>query len=168
MLKMDIWYIYKIDERVLWLSRKGGNQLDLKILDEVAYLFVEQYEIIHDLYSESYRQSEVDLIRRTADKGEAALYTVAATVFGDKLDEVLVGAANGAMDYIAYVDETWEPKDAEDKAKMLAIEAVHLESLEAILRMAQMNECDVINELEKIENQAKEHYQRLQQRKLVL
>jgi len=55
-------------------------------LDDVAYLFVEQYENIHDLYSESYRQSEVDLIRRTADKGEAALYTVVATIFGDKQD----------------------------------------------------------------------------------
>ena len=137
-------------------------------LDDVAYLFVEQYENFHGLYSESYRQSEVNLIRRTADKGEAALYTVVATVFGEKLDEALVGAANGAMDYIAYVDETWEPKDAEDKAKVLEMEAVHLESLEAILCMAQMNKCDVINELEKIENQAKEHYQRLQQRESVL
>ena len=136
--------------------------------DDVAYLFVEQYENIHGLYSESYRPSEVNLIRRTADKGEAALYTVVATIFGEKLNEVLVGAANGAMDYIAYVDETWDPKDAEDKAKMLAMEAVHLESLEAIIRMAQMNECIDINKLEKIENQAKKHYQRLQQREPML
>ena len=134
------------------------------ILDDVAYLFVEQYESIHGLYSESYRPSEVDLIRRTADKGEAALYTVVATVFGDKLDEVLVGAANGAMDYIAYVDETWDPKDAEDKAKMLAMEAVHLESLEAIIRMAQMNGCSVIDELEKIRREATSHFQRLKAR----
>ena len=133
-------------------------------LDDVAYLFVEQYENIHGLYSESYRPSEVDLIRRTSDKGEAALYTVVATVFGDKLDEVLVGAANGAMDYIAYVDETWDPKDAEDKAKMLAMEAVHLESLEAIIRMAQMNGCSVIDELEKIRREAASHFQRLKAR----
>ena len=137
-------------------------------LDDVAYLFVEQYESIHGLYSESYRQSEVDLIRRTADKGEAALYTVVATVFGDKLDEVLVSAANGAMDYIAYVDETWEPKDAEDKAKMLAMEAVHLESLEVIIRMAQMNECGVSGQLEKIGAEAKEHFRNIQERKPVL
>ena len=130
-------------------------------LDDVAYLFVEQYESIHGLYSESYRQSEVDLIRRTADKGEAALYTVVATVFGEKLDEVLVGAANGAMDYIDYVDETWDPKDAEDKAKMLTMESVHLESLEAILRMAHMNECSVVKELEGIMVEAKVHFQRL-------
>ena len=31
------------------------------ILDDVAYLFVEQYENLHGLYSESYRKSEVDL-----------------------------------------------------------------------------------------------------------
>ena len=133
-------------------------------LDDVAYLFVEQYESIHGLYSESYRPSEVDLIRRTADKGEAALYTVVATIFGDKLDEVLVGAANGAMDYIAYVDETWDPKDAEDKAKMLAMEAVHLESLEAIIRMAQMNGCGVVDELENIRSEAASHFQRLKAR----
>ena len=133
-------------------------------LDDVAYLFVEQYESIHGLYSESYRPSEVDLIRRTADKGEAALYTVVATVFGDKLDEVLVGAANGAMDYIAYVDETWDPKDAEDKAKMLAMEAVHLESLDPIIRMAQMNGCGAVDELERIRREATSHFQRLKGR----
>lgn len=133
-------------------------------LDDVAYLFVEQYESIHGLYSESYRPSEVDLIRRTADKGEAALYTVVATVFGEKLDEVLVAAANGAMDYIAYVYETWDPKDAEDKAKMLAMEAVHLESLEAIIRMAQMNGCGAVDELERIRREATSHFQRLKAR----
>ena len=133
-------------------------------LDDVAYLFVEQYESIHGLYSESYRPSEVDLIRRTADKGEAALYTVVATVFGEKLDEVLVAAANGAMDYIAYVDETWDPKDAEDKAKMLAMEAVHLESLDPIIRMAQMNGCGTVDELERIGCEATSHFQRLKAR----
>ena len=135
-------------------------------LDDVAYLFVEQYESIHGLYSESYRPSEVNLIRRTADKGEAALYTVVATIFGDKLDEVLVGAANGAMDYIAYVDETWDPKDAEDKAKMLAMEAVHLESLETIIRMAQMNGCGAVDELENIRSEAASHFQRLKAREI--
>ena len=135
-------------------------------LDDVAYLFVEQYENIHGLYSESYRQSEVNLIRRTADKGEAALYTVMATIFGDKLDEVLIRAANGAMDYIAYVDETWDPKDAEEKAKVLEMEAVHLESLEAILCMAQMNGCSAVDELEKIRREAANHFQRLKTRSI--
>ena len=133
-------------------------------LDDVAYLFVEQYENLHGLYTEEYRKHEVDLIRRTADKSESALYTVVATIFGEKLEDVMVGAAHGAMDYIAYVDETWEPKDAEDKANTLAMEAEHLESLETILRMAQMNECSVVKELEEIIAEAKAHLQRLKQR----
>ena len=133
-------------------------------LDGVAYLFVEQYENLHGLYTEEYRKSEVDLIRRTADKGESALYTVVATIFGEKLEDVMVGAAHGAMDYIAYVDETWEPKDAEDKANTLTMEAEHLESLEVILRIAQMNECSVMKELEGIAAVAKVHFQRLKQR----
>ena len=134
-------------------------------LDDVAYLFVEQYENLHGLYTDEYRKSEVDLIRRTADKGESALYTVVATIFGERLEDVMIGAAHGAMDYISYVDETWEPKDAEDMANTLAMEAEHLESLEAILRMAQMNECSVVEELEGIMAEAKVHYQRLKQRR---
>ena len=133
-------------------------------LDDVAYLFVEQYENLHGLYTEEYRKSEVDLIRRTADKGESALYTVVATIFGERLEDVMVGAAHGAMDYIAYVDETWEPKDADDKANTLAIEVEHLESLETILRMAQMNECRVVKELEGIMAEAQTRFQRLEQR----
>ena len=90
-------------------------------LDDVAYLFVEQYENLHGLYTEEYRKHEVDLIRRTADKSESALYTVVTTICGEKLEDVMVGAAHGAIDYIAYVDETWVPKDAEDKENTLVI-----------------------------------------------
>ena len=142
-------------------SYKGVGTMNL---DDVAYLFVEQYENLHGLYTVEYRKPEVDLIRRTADKGESALYTVVATIFGERLEYVMVGAAHGAMDYIAYVDETWVPKDAEDKANTLAMEEEHLESLETILRMAQMNECRVVKELEGIMAEAKDHFQRLEQR----
>jgi len=137
-------------------------------LDDVAYLFVEQYENLHGLYTEEYKKSEVDLIRRIADKGESALYTVVASIFGEGLDDVMVSAANGAMDYIAYVDETWEPKDVEDKTNTLAMEAVHLESLETILRMAQMNECSVVKELEGFMAEAKVHFHRLKLREVAL
>lgn len=68
------------------------------------------------------------------------------------------------MDYIAYVDETWDPKDAEDKAKMLAMEAVHLESLDPIMRMAQMNGYGAVDELERIKREATSHLQRLKAR----
>ena len=60
-------------------------------------------------------------------------------MFGDKLDDVFVGAANGAMDYIAYVDETWTPEDDEDRKRTLETEAFHLESLKAVLEIAEKN-----------------------------
>ena len=142
-------------------SYKGVGAMNL---DDVTYLFVEQYENLHGLYTKEYRKPEVDLIRRTADKGESALYTVVASIFGEGLDDVMVGAANGAMDYIAYTDETWVPKDVEDKTNTLAMEAEHLESLEVILRMAHMNECNVVQELEEITSEAKTYFQRLKQR----
>lgn len=59
------------------IGYKGAEMMNL---DDVAYLFVEQYENIHGLYTEAYRKSEVDLIRRSVDKGESALYTVLTTI----------------------------------------------------------------------------------------
>ena len=144
----------------------GYKGVGMMNLDDVAYLFVEQYENLHGLYTEEYKKSEVNLIRRTADKGESALYTVVATIFGKRLEDVMVGAAHGAMDYIAYVDETWVPKDVEDKANTLVMEVEHLDSLEVILCMAQMNECSVVKELEEIMNAAKDHFRRLEQRRI--
>ena len=81
-------------------------------LDDVAYLFVEQYESIHGLYTEEYRKPEVDLIRRTADKSESALYTVVATIFGERLEDVMVGAAHGAMSHPRRLYNPWprEPR----------------------------------------------------------
>lgn len=71
-------------------------------MDDVAYLFVEQYENLHGLYTEEHRKSEVDLIRRAADKGESALYTVVASIFGEGLNDAMVGAANGAIIHMVY------------------------------------------------------------------
>lgn len=90
-----------------------------------------------------------------------------ATIFGEKLEDVIVGAAHGAMDYIAYVDETWVPKEIGEKADMLAMEAEHLESLEVILRMAQMNECSVLKEIEGIMAEEEARFQLLEQREII-
>ena len=40
-------------------SYKGVGTINL---DDVAYLFVEQYENLHGLYTEEYRKPEVDLM----------------------------------------------------------------------------------------------------------
>ena len=138
--------------------------MDLTVLDDVAHLFVEQYENVRGFLSEQYRQDEVALIRKTADKGEMALYTVAATLFGDDINQVLKDAAFGAMDYIAYVDETWTPKNEEDKNDTLEMERVHLDSLEVLLRMAQMNNGTMAPEIQAIKAEADMHFRRLEER----
>ena len=95
-----------------------------------------------------------------------ALYTVAATLFGDDINQVLKDAALGAMDYIAYVDETWTPKDEEDKRNTLAMEKVHLDSLEVLLRMAQMNNGAMAPEIQAIKAEADMHFRRLEEREV--
>ena len=130
----------------------------------LAHLFVEQYETVRGFLSEQYSKDEVSLIRKTADKGEMALYTVAATLFGNDINQVLKDAAFGAMDYIAYVDETWTPKDEEDKSNTLAMEKVHLDSLEVLLRMAQMNNGAMFPEIQAIKAEADMHFRRLEER----
>ena len=81
-------------------ARECEIEMTLEILDEVAFLFVEQFD---NLYGMLVDRADVKRIRKSADDGEDGLFRVAASVFGDKLDDVLVGAANGAMDYIAYL-----------------------------------------------------------------
>lgn len=85
--------------------------MNQKVFDEVAFLFVEQYEKLH---TKNYKRQDVRIIRESAQKGIPVMYTIVATLFGEYMDSALVGAAYGAMDYIAYVDETWTPKGAAD------------------------------------------------------
>ena len=128
------------------------------IMEEVACLFVEQYEA---LFHKDYKVSDVNLIRKTANRGMLALYTVVATIFGDSIAQALKGAAFGAMDYIAYVDETWTPRDAADKTAMLDLERPHLESIGVILRMGEMYGNGIVEEIMNILLAARCHYHNL-------
>lgn len=132
--------------------------MDQMIMDEVASLSVEQYE---DVFQNNYKVSDVNRIRKMSRKNEDALYAVAATIFGERLKGALKGAAFGAMDYIAYVDETWTPGDATDRTAMLDLERPHLESIEVILRMGEMYGNDVVEEIKNILFAARHHYQNL-------
>ena len=107
------------------------------IMQEVAFLFVEQYEKL----VEPYKDSEVALIRATAEKGETAMYMVVASIFGPSLDQALLGAAHGGMDYIAYYDETWDEMDEREKEDVEELADFHLESVRAILHLSQLNDC---------------------------
>ena len=135
--------------------------MTLEILDEVAFLFVEQYD---NLYGMLVDRADVKRIRMSADDGEDGLFRVAASVFGDKLDDVFVGAANGALDYIAYVDKTWTPEDDEDRKRTLETEAFHLESLKAVLEIAEKNGRSVVGQIRDILTEGEEHLRNLKER----
>ena len=142
-------------------AREGETEMTLEILDEVAFLFVEQFD---NLYGMLVDRTDVKRIRHSAHDGEEDLFRVATSVFGDKLDDALVGAANCAKDYIAYVDETWMPEDIEDRKKTLEIEAFHLESLKAVLKIAEQNERRVAGQIRDILTEGEEHLRHLKER----
>ena len=143
------------------MTRKGVSEMTQEILDEVAFLFVEQFD---NLYGMLVDRTDVKRIRKSADDGEEALFRVAASVFGDKLDDVLVGAANNEMDYIAYVDETWIPKNDADRKMTLETEAFHLESLKAVLDIAERNGRSVVGQIRDIVAEGEDHLNHLAER----
>ena len=142
-------------------ARECEIEMTLEILDEVAFLFVEQFD---NLYGMLVDRTDVKRIRKSADDGEDGLFKVVASVFGNKLDDVFVGAANGAMDYIAYVDETWTPEDDEDRKRTLETEAFHLESLKAVLEIAEKNGRSVVGQIRDILTEGEEHLRNLKER----
>lgn len=142
-------------------ARESKIEMTLEILDEVAFLFVEQFD---NLYGMLVDRTDVKRIRKSADDDDDGLFKVVASVFGDKLDDVFVGAANGAMDYIAYVDETWMPEDDEDRKRTLETEAFHLESLKAVLEIAEKNGLSVVGQIRDILAEGEEHLRHLKER----
>lgn len=142
-------------------ARESEIEMTLEILDEVAFLFVEQFD---NLYGMLVDRTDVKRIRKSADDDDDGLFKVVASVFGDKLDDVFVVAANGAMDYIAYVDETWTPEDDEDRKRTLETEAFHLESLKAVLEIAEKNGLSVVGQIRDILAEGEEHLRHLKER----
>lgn len=142
-------------------ARESEIEMPLEILDEVAFLFVEQSD---NLYGMLVDRTDVKRIRKSADDGEDGLFKVVASVFGDKLDDVFIGTANGAMDYIAYVDETWTPEDDKDRKRTLETEAFHLESLKVVLEIAEKNGLSVVGQIRDILAEGEEHLRHLKER----
>lgn len=142
-------------------ARESEIEMTLEILDEVAFLFVEQFD---NLYGMLVDRTDVKRIRKSADDDDDGLFKVVASVFGDKLADVFVGAANGAMDYIAYVDETWTPEDDEDRKRTLETEAFHLESLKAVLEIAEKNGLSGVGQIRDILAEGEEHLRHLKER----
>ena len=135
--------------------------MDLRILDEVAYLFVDQFD---NLYGMLVDRTDVRRIRKAADYGLDAIYDVASSVFGGKLEEVLYGAAYTAMDSIAYEDESWAPMDAEDREMTLDMVRLHLEALNGVLRMAEQNGHGNVEQIRGLLVDAEGHLEKLEER----
>ena len=135
--------------------------MNLRILDEVAYLFVDQFD---NLYGMLVDRTDVKRIRKAADDGLDAIYAFVRSVFGDKLEDVLYGAAFTAMDSIAYVDETWTPKDAADREMTLDMQRLHLDSLKAVLKMAEQNGSGSIERIKALLPEAEGHLRNLEER----
>lgn len=135
--------------------------MDLRILDEVAYLFVDQFD---NLYGMLVDRTNVRRIRKAADNGLDAIYDVVSSVFGDKLEEVLYGAAYTAMDSIAYEDESWTPKDAEDREMTLDMARLHLDSLKGVLQMVEQNGHGNVGQIKGLLAEAEGHLKNLEER----
>jgi len=123
------------------------------IWDEVAYLMVEQYENMTENYNPSISRRICD----SAIKGESALYTACASIFGDRFDEALLGAARAGMDYIAYVDETWEDINMQDRQSAVEAQREHLESVKAVLRFSRKGDCSVTQGIEDAITEGEQH-----------
>ena len=92
-----------IESDIAWRSfvNSGGEPFVFQtVCDDIAFLMVEQYEKMGRKSS-----FEVQLIRDTAKKGEAALYIVIATIFQGALDIAILGAAQGANDFLVVADD---------------------------------------------------------------
>ena len=75
-------------------ARESEIEMTLEILDEVAFLFVEQFD---HLYGMLVDRTDVKRIRKSADDGEDGLFKVVASVFGNKLDDVFVASLEFAV-----------------------------------------------------------------------
>lgn len=132
-----------------------------EILDEVALLFVEQFDNLHGMLTD---RTDVRRIRRSADVGEAAMYSVVASVFGDQLDDVLIGASQCALEYIVYAEELWDLRYADNRSEMFETVTVHLESLRVILKMVQQNEHGCTDRIRYLLSEAEKYFQNLKER----
>ena len=103
-------------------------------------------------------------IRKAADDGLDAIYAVVSSVFGDKLEKVLYGAAYTAMDSIAYEDESWTPKDAEDREMTLDMAQLHLDALKGVLLMAEQNGHGNVEKIRGLLVDAEGHLKKLEER----
>jgi hypothetical protein len=68
------------------------------------------------------------------------------------------------MDSIAYEDESWTPKDAEDREMTLDMARLHLEALKGVLQMAEQNGHGNVEQIRSLQGEAEGHLKNLEER----
>lgn len=144
-----------IESDIAWRSfvNSGGEPFQFQtVCDDIAFLMVEQYEKLGRK-----NPFEVQLIRDTAKKGEAALYIVIATIFQGALDTAILGAAQGANDFLVVADDLIGGLTGEDLEIQLELADLHMNSIHQLIRYAEIGGCENLTELNKIaeESQSK-------------
>ena len=137
-----------IESDIAWRSFVNSNGQPFQfqtVCDDIAFLMVEQYEKMG-------RKSpfEVQLIRDTAKKGEAALYIVVATIFQGSLDAAILGAAQGANDFLIVADDLIGGLTGEDLEIQVELAELHMNSIHQLIRYAEMGGCKNLSELNEV------------------
>ena len=112
------------------------------VCDDIAFLMVEQYE-----KSGRSNPNEIQLIRDTAKKGEAALFIVIATLFQNTLDDAILGAVEGACDYLLVADDLIAGMTGEDLEIQAGLADLHMNTIEQLIHYAEMGKCENVNKL---------------------
>lgn len=136
----------------------GGKPFSFEtVCDDVAYLMVEQYE----KRAERVNPYEIQLIREAAAKGEAALFIVVSTVFLGCLDEAILGAIEGAYEYLMVTDDLVDQTFGEDIEIARELSTLHMDSIKLLLRYAELGVCDNIAAMEAKAEEAQERYEHI-------
>ena len=112
------------------------------VCDDIAFLMVEQYE-----KSGRSNPYEIQLIRDTAKKGEAALFIVIATLFQNTLDDAILGAVEGACDYLLVADDLIDGMTGEDLEIQAGLADLHMNTIEQLIHYAEMGKCKNVKKL---------------------
>ena len=136
----------------------GGKPFSFEtVCDDVAYLMVDQYES----KMKKMNPFEIQLIRESAAKGESALFIVISTIFLGCLDEAILGAIECANDYLMVTDDLADQTFGEDIEIARELSALHMDSINLLIRYAEMGDCNNIDELRVKAKEAEERYKQI-------
>lgn len=139
----------------------GGNPYGFETAyDDIAFLMADQYQQLID----NVKPNRVQLLRDSAKKGEAGQYMIIRAVFEERLDEALLGAAQAAYEYLIVTDECFDQSTGEDQEISRDVSRLHMESINQLMRYAEMEECGNLEQLSAIAEEAGKRYAHIMNR----